>query len=181
MKFPTTITTRSGRTFNVRPSRMSDSPSALEFINTLAKEQTFIAMQNEQQTLKDEQKYLRSMIKKTKDHEVVQLLALDGDTVIANTSIELGIRVNHHVGEFAIAIALGYRDEGLGSQIMQLLFKYAEDNLLDLRIIHLKLFANNEKAKHLYEKLGFIEYGRLPGGIFYKGEFVDEIMMYKNV
>jgi RimJ/RimL family protein N-acetyltransferase len=33
----------------------------------------------------------------------------------------------------------------------------------------------------MYQKFGFIEYGTLPKGILYKGEYIDEIKMYKEV
>ena len=40
--------------------------------------------------------------------------------------------------------------------------------------------TNFEKAKALYRKSGFIEYGRLPHGmLFDDGSYHDEIMMYK--
>jgi RimJ/RimL family protein N-acetyltransferase len=33
----------------------------------------------------------------------------------------------------------------------------------------------------MYEKFGFKEYGRLPGGLLYRGEPTDEILMYKEI
>jgi len=33
----------------------------------------------------------------------------------------------------------------------------------------------------LYERLGYQEYGRLPGGIMYRGEYVDRVSMYKRI
>jgi RimJ/RimL family protein N-acetyltransferase len=165
----------------IRPPQLTDAPFALEFINKLSREQTFITFQGEQQTLADEEKYLAGMIKKIDSHEAVQLFALDGNKVVANTTIELGIKVNHHVGMFGIAIADGYRDLGLGSTIMQHLFDFAKENLPDLKIIELKCFANNEKAIHVYQKLGFKDYGLLPKAVLFKGEYIDEIMMYKEI
>lgn len=179
MKFPVQITTKSGKSVLIRPPRPSDDGSMLSFINTLSKEHTFITFQGEQLTLKEEQSFIKKRIKQIKNHEAVQLLAIQDGKVIANTSIELGIRTAHHIGDFAISISDGYRDEGLGSSIMELLLKYAKDNLPDLKIINLKVFANNEKAIHIYEKFGFKEYGRLPNGILYHGKYIDEIFMYK--
>ena len=181
MKFPVQISTKSGKVITIRPPRMSDANSALEFINTLSNEHTYITMQGEQQTLKDEQKYLRNMLKKIRSHNAVQLLALDGNKVIANTTIELGIRVNHHIGMFGIAISDGYRDGGLGSSLIKLLLEYAKDNLPDLKIVELKCFASNSKAIHVYQKLGFVQHGLLPKAVLYKGEYIDEIMMHQEV
>lgn len=181
MKFPYILTTKSNNVVTIRPPKSGDAPALLAFINTLSLEQTFITMQGEQQTLKDEQKYLRSMIQKIKNHEAAQLLAIHNGAVVANTSIQLGARVTHHVGTFAISVSEGYRDESIGSTIMSLLLQHAKDSLPDLKIIELRLFANNPKAKHVYEKLGFKECGRIPKGILYKGNYVDELLMYKEV
>jgi RimJ/RimL family protein N-acetyltransferase len=57
----------------------------------------------------------------------------------------------------------------------------AEAHMEGLRIIELSVFANNERAHRLYQNQGFIEFGRLPGGILRRGEYVDHIYMYKPV
>jgi len=181
MNFPYIFKTKSGQSVVIRPPESGDTPALLEFINTLSKEQTYITFQGEQLTLKEEQSFVKNQIKKIKNHEAVQLLALDDNRVVANTSIELGVRVNHHLATFAIAISAGYRNEGLGSILLNLLLESAKENLPDLKIVELKVFANNPKAKHLYEKFGFKEYGLLPKGALYKGEYLDEIMMYREV
>jgi RimJ/RimL family protein N-acetyltransferase len=181
MKFPIQVTTKSGLKLTIRPSRLSDAEAMIDFINPISSERTFITFQGEQLTLKEEQSYLKNMVKKVKNHESVQLLAIHDGKVVANTSIELNIRVNHHVGTFAIAISKEYRGEGLGSTIIDLLFQYAKENLSSLKIVELKVFANNERAQHVYRKLGFKEYGRLPQGVFYQGEYIDEIFMYREI
>lgn len=181
MKFPVTITTKSGLAVTIRPPRGGDAPALLSFINTLSQEHTFITFQGEQLTLKEEQNFLTNQLKQIKQHKVVQLLAVHEGQIIANTSIELSIRVNHHVGTFAIAISDGYRGEGLGSTIIDLLFQYARVHLPNLKIVELKVFANNKKAQHVYAKFGFKEYGRLPQGVLYRGKYIDEILMYRTV
>ncbi len=46
----------------------------------------------------------------------------------------------------------------------------------DLDLI-LEVFANNERAIHLYEKVGFREAGRTPKKINRNGQFEDDILM----
>lgn len=50
-----------------------------------------------------------------------------------------------------------------------------------LKIITLEVFSLNILAQNLYKKFGFMEYGRLSGGIKYKNKFVDDILMYKKI
>ena len=71
--------------------------------------------------------------------------------------------------------------KGLGKLLMKLVLEEASKNIPNLKIVTLECFAENEKAINLYKSFGFIAYGRLPKGNYYKGRFVDDIQMYKNV
>jgi RimJ/RimL family protein N-acetyltransferase len=46
-----------------------------------------------------------------------------------------------------------------------------------LKLLTLSVYATNERAKHVYQKLGFVETGRIPKKFFKEGEYVDEITM----
>jgi len=49
------------------------------------------------------------------------------------------------------------------------------------KLLTLSLFATNRIAYHLYEKLGFIETGRIPKALFKDGKYIDEVMMTKEL
>lgn len=181
MEFPIKITTKSGEVVTIRPLQTSDTLKLLEFINTLSLEQTYITFQGEQLTLKEEQEFIDSQIKKAKKHECVHLVVESKDKIIGNAKVELGFKVTRHVGLLGITIAKDYRDQSIGSQFFTIIMDLAKEKLSELRIVTLGVFANNPRAKHVYEKYSFVEHGRLPNGIFYKGEYIDEIFMYKEV
>lgn len=44
-------------------------------------------------------------------------------------------------------------------------------------MITLEVYSENERAIELYKSEGFVEWGRLKGGIFYKGQYIDEVRM----
>jgi RimJ/RimL family protein N-acetyltransferase len=46
-----------------------------------------------------------------------------------------------------------------------------------LKLLTLSVYATNERAKHVYQKLGFVETGRIPKKFFKEGKYVDEITM----
>lgn len=84
-----------------------------------------------------------------------------------------------HVGNLGISVKQGYRDVGIGQELMR--EAEAQAQKLGLEIISLEVFASNERARHVYEKMGFREVGRTPRGVKYKGEYVDSVSMVKEI
>ena len=63
-----------------------------------------------------------------------------------------------HSGSVGIMIHKDYQDMGVGTALMNALIDIA-DNWLMLIRVELSVFADNERAIHLYEKLGFEKEG----------------------
>jgi RimJ/RimL family protein N-acetyltransferase len=159
----------------------SDAPAALAYINAISAEQTFILFQGEQLTLEQEQAWLDGRLASLASGKGISILAFSGDRCIGSAGIDLGSMVSSHVGYFGIGLAPEWRDAGLGTRLMQTTITEAEKHLGALRIVQLDVFAANERAIHLYRKLGFIEYARLPEGVYRRGEYDDLISMYRPV
>lgn len=151
------------------------------YINTLSKEQTFIRFQGEQVTLKEEQKYLDSMIKKVKKNQAVKLLVFNKSILIGLSDITMKDKIANHVGVFGITIAKGFRNQGLGKLLMELVIREAKKNIPELKIITLGMFSNNPIARKMYKKFGFQEYGVLAKGVKHRGDFIDHVYMCKNI
>ena len=80
-----------------------------------------------------------------------------------------------HIGILGIAIKKGFRDRGLGQQMMEAIIQRCKGKF---DMIVLDVFAINHRAISLYKQLGFIEYARLPRGTKRGNKFYDEISMY---
>jgi len=80
-----------------------------------------------------------------------------------------------HMGELGIMVHRDWRGRGVGSALL-------EDALARSRgkfeIVRLAVFVNNPRARALYERFGFVPYGRLPKALRRNGEFVDEDLLY---
>jgi len=174
-------TSKSGRKFIVRYPEMSDAEYLLNYINTISREKTFITFQGEQLTLDEEIKYIQKTIDLRTQHKGTTLISVSDDKIIGSAEIDLGNKIEAHIGNLGITIAKAYRGDGIGRQYMESLISEAIKQLPALKIIKLSVFANNPVAILLYKSLGFIEYGNLPEGLIYNNKLVDHIYMYKKV
>ena len=80
-----------------------------------------------------------------------------------------------HQCEFGIIIAKGYRNEGIGSFLMNSIMHLAKENF-KIELLHLQVYAENP-AKRLYERFGFKEFGRQNAWIKEKEGYVGRIFM----
>lgn len=67
-------------------------------------------------------------------------------------------------------------DQGLGFDVLQTLLRYGFEQL-NLNRIYLRVFARNERAIHLYEKLSFRHEGRWRQAEFRNGQYHDLLWM----
>nr|MDO8109105.1 GNAT family N-acetyltransferase [Candidatus Sigynarchaeota archaeon] len=67
-------------------------------------------------------------------------------------------------------------DKGFGSDALLCLLKFGF-RILNLHRIEISVFEFNERAKHVYEKIGFTEIGRKRKAIFFEGTYYDEIVL----
>jgi tRNA-Thr(GGU) m(6)t(6)A37 methyltransferase TsaA len=159
----------------------TDAPAALAFVNALSAERTFVLFQGEQQTLTEETTWLNERLAKIAAGTGISLFAFAGDRYVGSAAIELGGLVSSHVGYFGIGLAPDWRDLGIGTLLMRSVIAEAERYLIAMRLIQLDVFADNERGIHLYRKLGFTEYARLPGAVYRRGEYRDLLSMYRVV
>jgi len=68
------------------------------------------------------------------------------------------------------------RNKGLGTEALTLLLDYGF-SALSLQSVNLELIEYNDRAKRVYEKVGFREVGHLRRGELVDGEFYDRILM----
>ena len=159
----------------------TDASSALKFVNALSAERTFVLFQGEQMTLAQERAWIDERLASLAAGKGIPLFAFAGDRYIGSAVIELGTLVASHIGYFGIGLASEWRDQGIGTALMRAVIDEAERLLTGLQMIQLDVFATNVRGIHLYRKMGFTEYARLPGAVHHRGDYVDMISMYRPV
>jgi RimJ/RimL family protein N-acetyltransferase len=179
-----TFTTKTGAEAVIRYPKWEDLSQMLDFINTISQEDTYVTFSGEVITREGEMYYLSEMFKGMENQDNLYLSCFVNDRFVGSCSILrdlLGRRRSYHVGIFGITIAKDFRGEGIGEELSLTTIGEAKQVVPGLTLLRLQMYSPNTVARHLYEKLGFNQYGKLPGGVWHSGEYVDEIVMYKQL
>jgi len=99
----------------------------------------------------------------------------DGEAIgLAGLSVGTG-RLRHS-GHVFLFVAAEHQGQGVGSRLMEALLDLADHWLL-LRRVELTVFVENERARRLYERLGFETEGLRKLSVISAGEIKDEWLM----
>jgi len=160
----------------LRTPKWEDLDDFLELINSLVDEKAEIA-RTEKVSREEEIDWLSKVLSRLEKDETFYLVAeVDGKVVAVS---EIGRRSGYekHVGVIGIAIRNEFRGLGIGTEMMKTLVMQAQE--MDLKVLTLTAFASNKRAISVYEKVGFVQTGRVPKKHFKEGKYIDEIIMTK--
>ena len=168
---------KDGRKFILRVPTINDLPTYVDFVNELVREGAEIQL-NKEQTYEQEKEYLKEKIEKIASGDEVCVAVFKDNKLVGDTEIIRNPGRSFTTGTFGIAIIDGYRDVGLGTEMMKIILEKAKE--AGYRMVILNVYADNLRALHLYEKFGFVKAGTIPKYAYFEGKgFVDSITMYK--
>jgi len=107
------------------------------------------------------------------DHYMVAEKAGD---VVGIAGLTVGTGRQRHSGNLFVYVARQYQGQGIGTRLVQSLLDVADQWLL-LRRVELTVLTENEEAKRLYERLGFVVEGCRKMSVISQGELKDEWLM----
>ncbi len=174
-KITKTFTSKKGNTVIIRYPKPGDLDDVLKFANALVQEDTFV-MLNQPMTREEEEKWLTDTLEKMEKGKKIQLVCEVNGVYAGNCEIRRRDKRQSHVGEIGISMAKAYREEGIGTQLLNALID--EGKRMGLRLLVLYCFETNARALHIYEKLGFRHAGLIPEIYAYKGSFIGEAVLY---
>jgi RimJ/RimL family protein N-acetyltransferase len=160
----------------LRTPKWEDLDDFLDLINSLVEERAEIS-RTELVSREEEIDFLSKVLSRLEKDELFFLVAEVDGKVVASSEIDKRSGYEEHVGVIGIAIKSGFRDLGIGTEMMKTLVGQAEK--MRLKVLTLTAFASNERAIHVYEKIGFVQTGRVPKKHFKDGKYIDEIIMTK--
>ena len=173
------FTAKDGREVILRTPRWEDLDDLIELINSLIEEGADIEY-DAKKTRDEEVDWLSRAIAQVEKGNTLHMVAeVDGKVVASSSVNKRRFSCESHVGDLGILIKSGYREVGIGTEMMKTLIDQA--NIIGLGILTLTVFATNKRAIHVYEKVGFKETGRIPKGIVRNGKYIDRVIMTREI
>lgn len=173
------ITAKDGREVILRTPKWEDLDDLLDLFNSMVAEDLDVIPNWEKKTEDEEADWLKNVLVELENDRIIHIVAEVDGNIITSSSVKIRRGVMSHVGELGIIIFQGYRDVGIGTEVVKILLK--ESQKYGLKIIYLNVFSNNDRAIHVYEKSSFNETGRIPKGFFRKGKYIDYVIMVKEL
>lgn len=117
----------------------------------------------------------REFIERLGPDDHVLVAEVDG-RVVGMAGLHVGRGRQRHAASLGIMVDEALHGRGIGRALMEALLDLA-DNHLGLVRVELEVFADNARAIHLYETLGFRTEGRKRKAVLRRGEFIDVLVM----
>ena len=166
-----------GREVLIRSAVPNDAEKIKELREVTSAETHFMARDPEDGPFNAERiiAVLGDIERSTRDFTIT---AFYGDEVVGDLSV-MTVRPHLkllHRAALGVSIRQAFAGGGLGSYMIKAALDQARKNGFEQ--VELGVYSDNEKARHVYAKAGFKEYGRTPKAYKLKdGSYRDEIIM----
>ncbi|MBM3291185.1 GNAT family N-acetyltransferase [Candidatus Bathyarchaeota archaeon] len=169
---------KDGREVTFRTPSWDDLDDFLEFINALFLEGAMISATS-LKTRQQEAEWLGRHLALIENNMRIAVVAEVEGKVVGQVEVNPKSGHSKHVGILGISIKNGFRDIGIGTELM----KEAEGLAREYGLTHmtLEVYSMNERARHVYEKLGYTLVGIEPDSIIFNGKSMDTVIMYKKI
>ena len=173
---------KDGRNSLIRSPREEDIQSMLEYLYISAGETDFILRYPEEcgKYTAEGEKALFDRVNQS-DNEAMLVCLVEG-RVVGNCQItwSKGIKTRHRAS-IAIALLSEFWNQGIGTRLLQELINIAEENKNIIQI-ELDFIEGNNRARALYEKMGFRITGVKPNAVRLKdGTLLNEYTMIREI
>lgn len=178
---PTKLKSKSGTEVVVRSATKQDAPLILDLSKGVIGEEIYQLTSGSEfkMTIEAEEKWIESHL--TNPNHII-LVAEMSSKIVGLLDFSNGHRQRiAHTGEFGMSVEKEFRDQGIGSLLLQVLIEWATQNKT-IEKIGLNVHSNNERAIALYKNMGFEIEGIRKRDLKYgDGQYVDTTVMGRFV
>ena len=151
---PIKLKTKSGADVLIRSAVNQDATAILELSKEVIGEEIYQLTSGAEfmMTIDGEEKWIESHL--SNPNHII-LVAKMNSKIVGLLNFSNGHRQRiAHTGEFGISVEKSFRDQGIGSLLLQVLIDWATQNKT-IEKLCLNVHSNNERAIGLYKKMGF--------------------------
>lgn len=132
----------------------------LEMINDIENVARFIGRRTKPYTVEEEKAFIQS--KQEEKAAMYSMIERDSGDFIGNIEF---MEIKDGTAELGIAITASKQNLGYGAESIRRMLQYGFDTL-GLDRVFLKVYPENKRAIHVYEKCGFVKYNSTEDDIF---------------
>ncbi len=156
----------------IRPAKGGDARGIVELRRVLAAERRYIRTETITETARE----LRPAHRASSTEQGGSIVAVAGGGVVAHLGVGREPHpVTAHVATLGMGVAPAWRRRGIGAALLSEAFRWAR--WAGIEKLSLTVYPDNEAARRLYERFGFVEEGRLVGHSKKSDGYRDEIVM----
>jgi RimJ/RimL family protein N-acetyltransferase len=171
-----TITLKDGRSCLLKSAGEEDAQALLEVFRRTHEETDFLLAYNDEKhpTLEEEREFLHRLREHPREAEI--LAFVEGSAVACGGISQVGARekLRHRCG-FGVSVERAFWGLGIGAALTASAIECAR--LAGYEQMELDVVADNERAIALYQRFGFVEYGRNPRGFLTRGKGYQELVL----
>ena len=163
MRYSQQMILKNGKTAVLRNGVKSDGSAVLEHFNLTHGETDYLLSYPDENSF-DSEKEGQFLEQKAASPNEIELIAFVDGKVVGTAGIDaVGTKYKvRHRSEFGISVLKEYWGLGIGRALMEACIECAKE--AGYAQLELTVVAENVRAIALYQKAGFVEYGRKPRG-----------------
>lgn len=163
MKYSQIITLKNGTQCCLRNAAESDAQAVYDNFQLTHSETDYLLSYPDENRF-DVAQEGRFLKEKAESENEIEIIAVVNNTVVGTAGIEaVGTKYKvRHRAEFGISVAKVFWGLGIGQALTDACIACARE--AGFRQLELTVVAENTRALSMYEKAGFVEYGRNPKG-----------------
>ncbi len=178
MEYKENIILKNGQNCVIRNALYEDGPEML-YVLTHSESDYLLSYPEEHCfDTKSESEFLQARAESDRE---VMLLAVVNDKIVATAGISaVGNKYKvRHRAEFGINVVKEYWGLGIGKAMMKACVQCAKN--AGYQQLELEVVADNQRAFHMYQSIGFVEFGRNPLGFISKYSGPQELVYMRMV
>lgn len=161
---------------SIRPVKPEDAAGVIDHMVEVAGEPDICLPFTTQEALVPVE-LRRQIIQDYLEHDNFYVVGEANGKIVAETKgwTDYKFSMVSHIGVLGMSISKEYRNQGLGTRMMEMMIEWARRR--NLVRLELEVFSDNAPAIHLYEKFGFELEGRKRKYVCKSGVYIDHLVM----